>query len=1019
MRRVTLNPHLPPLILAGVWVCAAAVSGNGQEVTTLGRGVTIERTLSVGDEHRYQLTLARGDYASVIVEQRGIDVQIRFFEPDGTMIRVDDEYRSRGEERLEVVAEADGSYPVTVKPSWRNAAMGQYAIRVVEVRPAFANDHLLHEARKLDAQYGTARDAGRYEEMRRFAERALAIAEQVLGPSHPFVAMQLDHLGYYYNQKQELATSLALYQRALETSERALGAEHPQTITVARSLAYAYLEVNEMAKAERLAQRALDDSEKVLGPDHYLVARCLLNAAQVGWNSRTSEPLLLRALTIAEKTVGPDHELTANVLNQLGILYTENRNYQKADDYLLRSLAAYRKTQGSENLNHVVVLHNLGRIARERKDYTKAEEYYRQAIAVVEHAFGPENPRLAVILNNIANVYRAKGEYAKSLEAHLRVLRISETTAGPDQPLTMLSLGNIARTYAAQGDLPHAVQFQSRADAVIERNIDINVAIGSEREKLAYLRSVGERTDRTLSLNVNLAPNDPDAAALAALVVLQRKGRVLDAMSESFASLRQRTTGAARTLIDQYSDTTAQLARLVLSGPRSMSFADHQRAVTDLGERKERLEADISRLASEFRAQSQPVTLAAVQGMIPARAALVEFAVYRPFDPKAESNADAYGPPRYSVYVMRATGGVRWRDLGPAASMDEAIGSLRAALRDPRGPGVRVPSRTVDEAIMRPVRELAGDATHLLVSPDGALNLVPFGALIDERGRYLVERYSFTYLTTGRDLLRMQVSRASRSTPLIVANPAFGQAATAQQAPAAGGSQNAGRRRSVTVAGTRSEMYFAPLGGTALEAHTIRMLYPDARSLSGVHATESAIKGVAAPRILHIATHGFFLQATPAGDGRRAGPASSAEISSDNPLLRSGLALARANLHGEGDDDGILTALEATGLNLWGTKLVVLSACDTGLGEVRNGEGVYGLRRAFVLAGAESLVMSLWPVSDYSTRRVMTAFYTNLRRGVPRGAALRQVQLQMLKADPHLHPFYWANFIQSGDWTRF
>src|SRR5258706_16478368 len=178
----------------------------------------------------------------------------------------------------------------------------------------------------------------------------------------------------------------------------------------------------------------------------------------------------------------------------------------------------------------------------------------------------------------------------------------------------------------------------------------------------------------------------------------------------------------------------------------------------------------------------------------------------------------------------------------------------------------------------------------------------------------------------------------------------------------------------------------------------------------GAAATESAIKQATAPRILHLATHGFFLSGNSTPTGERG--------SLENPLLRSGLALAGANLRNGGKDDGILTALEASGLNLWGTKLVVLSACDTGVGEIRNGEGVYGLRRAFVLAGAESLVMSLWPVSDYTTRQLMSHYYQNLKQGVGRGDALRLVQLEMLRHDPKLHPFYWANFIQSGEWAN-
>jgi CHAT domain-containing protein len=155
--------------------------------------------------------------------------------------------------------------------------------------------------------------------------------------------------------------------------------------------------------------------------------------------------------------------------------------------------------------------------------------------------------------------------------------------------------------------------------------------------------------------------------------------------------------------------------------------------------------------------------------------------------------------------------------------------------------------------------------------------------------------------------------------------------------------------------------------------------------------------------MLHIASHGFFLP--------------DARVNGENPLLRAGLALAGANLPHETNESGILTALEASSLNLWGTQLVTLSACDTGVGEIRNGEGVYGLRRSFVLAGAESMVMSLWPVSDSVARETMVAYYTGLRAGLGRGDALRQAKLALLRRKIRQHPFYWASFIQSGDWT--
>jgi CHAT domain-containing protein len=191
--------------------------------------------------------------------------------------------------------------------------------------------------------------------------------------------------------------------------------------------------------------------------------------------------------------------------------------------------------------------------------------------------------------------------------------------------------------------------------------------------------------------------------------------------------------------------------------------------------------------------------------------------------------------------------------------------------------------------------------------------------------------------------------------------------------------------------------------------------------LTGARATETALKAARAPRVLHLATHGFFLGTATQGPAasrllkhEAAGPATAGALLYP-ALLRSGLAFAGANRPtSAAADDGILTALEAASLDLWGTRLAVLSACETGLGEARRGEGVYGLRRALVIAGAESQMMSLWQVSDQGTRVLMTDFYTTLKSGRARSAALRDVQLRMLKSKSRSHPYYWGSFILSG-----
>jgi CHAT domain-containing protein len=209
-------------------------------------------------------------------------------------------------------------------------------------------------------------------------------------------------------------------------------------------------------------------------------------------------------------------------------------------------------------------------------------------------------------------------------------------------------------------------------------------------------------------------------------------------------------------------------------------------------------------------------------------------------------------------------------------------------------------------------------------------------------------------------------------------------------------------------------MLFRPLSSTSSEGRTIAQAVKPARVLLGQEATEHAIKTLHGPSLLHIATHGFFLADQPR---RRPGAGADKPVALEDPLVRSGLALAGANQPQRGADDGVLTALEVSSTDLYGTGLVVLSACETAVGEVINGEGVYGLRRALVLAGARTQVMSLWRVDDTATTQLMSEYYGRLQRGEGRSEAMRQVQLAMLAQRERAHPYYWASFIVSGDWT--
>jgi len=786
----------------------------------------------------------------------------------------------------------------------------------------------------------------------------------------------------------------------------------------------------EYGKARPMLQRAVGINERTLGLQHPAFAKSLSSLASFHVQMadfEQAERELERALAILESTVNPNDRGVARALNNLGNTYLTKKDYERAELLEQRALTMYEKLDGPENRSLVYPLLNLGRIAHERllgRDLGRALEMYSRALRILEKSAGTEQLTVGVLLNNMANVYKAKRDYDTPLALYQRALNIAEKSGGPYHGLAIVSLGNIANLYIARHDIANAIPFQRRVDERLEGALALNLAIGSERQKLAYFQSFAERTERTISLHFGLARQEPTTGALAALVLLQRKGRILDAVSGGLTALRQRFDVTDQRLLDRLNATTAQLAKLALDGPQKSDVDGYRRRLSGLEDERERLEAEMSERSAEFRAQSQPVSLAAVQAAIPPHAALIEFAVYRPFDPTAEMNTEAYGERRYAVCVMRRDDDVQWKDLGKAREIDLGIDQLRRALRDPKRSDVRDLARLVDEQVMRPIRALIGDADQLLVSPDSDLSLIPFEALVDEHGRYLVERYAVTYLTSGRDLLRLQVARTSKNVPVVIADPSFGEPPVTQRAStdvsAVTQPSPRGRRRSITNADTLSSLYFAPLGGTAEESRAIKLLLPDAKVFTHDQATESALRRTEAPRILHVATHGFFLtrasasSSNPTATGTRA---ITANATLENPLLRSGLAFAGANVRSNTDDDGIVTALEASGLNLWGTKLVTLSACDTGVGEVKNGEGVYGLRRAFVLAGTETLVMSLWPVSDYMTRELMTAYYTGLTRGKGRGEALRDVQLVALKRKGREHPFYWASFIQSGEWA--
>lgn len=1004
-----------------------------QQLEVLKLQVPLDKALGGGDAHSYGVVLHSGQFLRVTVEQQGIDVVVTLIAPGGDrVLQTDSPNGAEGPEPVSWIAEVPGTYLLEVRSVEKGATPGKYRVTLDALRLPTPQDRTRLAA---ELAFGTAqrllnsskedelvKAVNKYEEAFRLWQ---SLSDQYWST---IVTTSLNSLALRYLRSAVYDKAEQLLVRVWTMREQALGKDHPLVAQSLNNLGSVYRNKGDYVQAEPLLKRALDIREEKLGKHHIDVATTLSNLGglyQLIGDYTRAEPLMKRALEIREKELGSNNPQVARSLNNLALLYMDMKQYSKAETLFQRALPVLEKSLPAEDPLVVQVYENIALLHTERSDYVVAERLLDQTLKAREKAFGPTHPDVANSLNNLASVYFLKGEFDRSALTHQRALKVWEEVLGPEHPLACRSRNNLAQVYDAMGETADAFRLLALNSKARERNLDLILRSGSEQQKLSYIATLSEETDYTITFHLRSAPRDPQASHLALETILRRKGRVLDVIADSMDLLRRNSRPEDRELIEQLSTVRSKLAKIILDGIKKNDSA-RQSEVIELEQKAEQIEAVLSTRSAEFRSKSQPVTIQSVQRAIPSDMALVEFASYRPFNLRAKRRDENYGKPRYVAYVLRNNGHPLWIELGDTAVIDRMVASFREALSNPNTLDVHTPARQLDEAIMRPVRRLLGKTRKIIISPEGSLNLMPFAALTNERNEYLVRDYSFTYVTSGRDLLRLQVQRQRRQPPVIIADPRFGDESDNDIT-------SGGRKVKEGSAKEIAAFSFSRLPGAAEEAEALKAILKGATVFTDEAASEIAIKRVSGPSILHVATHGFFW-----ADERRVTSGLSAD-----PLLRSGLALAGANSQQDGrGEDGILTALEAASLDLFGTKLVVLSACETGVGDVRTGEGVYGLRRALMLAGAESQIMSLWQVSDEATRDIMITVYRRLIAGDGPTDALRHVQLTMInykergkdsrsraelatvrqKAGIKLsrgHPYYWASFIQSGAWAPF
>ncbi len=874
---------------------------------------------------------------------------------------------------------------------------------------------------------------GMYARAKPLHARALAIQEAALGKNPPDIAGLLSDLGGRYHAREMFARAEPHLRRALALREAALGKSHPLVAESLSRLGRNYMEQGGHDRAEPLLRRALVIQEAVLGGNHSDVSQSLydLAALYVAQGLYGQARLLYeRVLAIDEAALGTGHPFVADSLVTLGHLYVAQGLYDQAEPLFTRALTTLEASQRKFPAAIARSLMGLANVYQAQGLYHRAEPLHTRALAILEASLGKHHRGVALSLNHLAGLYVAQGAYDRARPLHERALAILEATLGGNHPDVAATLNHLAVARLSEHRLSEALPLFTRAFAISERRLR-QEALGFSESRLASFLQLLRTDEERLYALLRAHPHDAHVRRLALGAALLLKGRSVEESAHISRAVYQGLDEQDRDTFVRLGELRSQLAWLSLQG------SDPQRLET-LSQRGDALEADLARRSASLRSLTAlPAPAEIVDRVVealPADAALIEFLTYvdrplvrEPGTPESHRSSHL----RYLALVLFPDGTIRFRDLGPAEPIDSAVSRLRDALAH-RDAAFQAPAQVLYQLVFQPLLPLLDDTRHLFLSPDGQLALVPFAALHDGH-QFLVDAFDFTYVSSGRSLLPRLQERVPPDSVVVLADPDFSAVLPALEPSKRNDSMLAMRSlpdvrfvSTLRAALARRAWAPEPLPGSRQEAESIKRLLPQARLFLGPEATKERLLHQPAPGILHLATHGFFLEDEPPPPDSRAvvhfGALSEGTLASSprDPLLRSGLVLAGtrtpvpsgSHAAALSPDIALVTALEVAGLDLWGTQLVVLSACDTGRGDVKPGQGVYGLRRAFLVAGAETVVMSLWQVNDGTTRTLMEAYYRHLMAGQGRVTALREAMRELRRTHPH--PHHWAPFIAMG-----
>jgi len=901
--------------------------------------------------------------------------------------------------------------------------MGRYA----EAEPLDLESKSIREKvlGKDHADYASSLDnlAVLYGEMGRYAEaeplylESKSIRGKMFGKEHPDYASSLNNLAILYNNMGRYAEAQPLYLESKSILKKKAGKDHPQYASSLHNLAALYYDMGRYAEAESLHLECKSIVEKTLGKDHRAYASSLNGLAvlyRVMGRYTEAEPLYLESKSIREKTLGKEHPEYASSLNSLASLYYSMGRYAEAEPLYLESKSIKGKTLGKEHPNYANSLNNLASLYSKMGRYAEAEPLFLETKSIRGKTLGKEHPDYASSLYNLAVLYRDMGRYAEAEPLDLESKSIREKVLGKDHADYAASLNNLANLYSAMGRYAEVEPLMDTTEQAVHKILTSAVQFSSEKNLEDYLAQENPKLatipsyllSGQFSGRMNQIAYDDALFQKGFLQNAARRLNILAAATPEADSLFKRL----------------QSYRFLLSKEYAKPIVE-RRNVAEMEEKANALEGRLARSVAGFAQALQQVKWNEVQAALRPGEAAIEFLHFPVLFPK-QADSTMYAAlllrpgdtkPEFVALFEEKQLQSLLEKTGDNARLSTALYAARSGEVLDAAPAY---GAELYNLIWRPLDSLLQKQGIKTVyfSPSGLLHRVAFAALPVPPFRggrgVLSDKYALHQLGSTRSLVVKTPQPVAKDYTAAV----FGGVQYDRNAALPADSTLAEitdnrlwnlmeRPRNSGDAG------FDYLPGTQQEANLLQQLLQQSRvrvqTHTGAQATEEALKTlgrdtVKSPDILHIATHGFFFPDPEKRKEQRFGEENVFKWN-ENPLFRSGLAFAGANAAWSGQptpghiEDGIATAYEISHLNLSNTKLAVLSACQTGLGDIKGSEGVYGLQRAFKMAGVDYLLVSLWQVPDQETAEFMDVFYKTWLGGKTIHEAFAKAQKKMRK----------------------